>query len=621
MWGIDEFGLAMTCNTGVLRNSSASHRRTPWPCLVLILLVTIVLAGCSGSSTSKPSDGPLPVAEANMTMTPLFEQPAHEYNNELTKVAARMSEKSEQVNEYTDLRGYLESLGFREMQFSNYSTSGAFALAGTHIVVDGETVPLLVIVARGSKTFQEFAGDWTKGHMWEKTHEFLGRNAYDNVYDFYEQIWRELEPFARDAFDLDGAKRMKVLVTGHSLGGAAANMVGARLTEGAGGDGWWSGKAGQDDIYVYTFGAIKVLDENVSIEDGYENIHNVYNELDSFGPHGNWKDVAASDPAAKFGHVDMYTLDDGEDGWAIWDRTSNNHLMDNYRRAIDQGLVSCTGVRSSEGESEQQPTEANVPDVDPSCVGRYQLASYATQDPVQPYLESGDMTESRTVEITTVEGNTITFTHRYWNARRVAGGHETDPITVDIVNGRGEFNYTTEGSACGNEWGEGSITLGDGHVTITFRTSGHQDYINATLDCADITLPKIDEDGDAAHTHGEELPQEEPEDLTALETEARDQGLYVLSGVINIHHEEWGDSGYVTSITLDEPIDYTYDYKGNVNEATAREVRLCLGTGEWSEYEGRHVVVACESLYGAMHQASMQGVDALASDDVKLLHD
>ena len=65
-------------------------------------------------------------------------------------------------------------------------------------------------------------------------------------------------------------------------------------------------KIKKENIYCYTFGAIKVLTTEKNISKGYENIHNIYNYYDSFGPNGVNGYIGASSINAKFGHTILY---------------------------------------------------------------------------------------------------------------------------------------------------------------------------------------------------------------------------------------------------------------------------------------------------------------------------
>ena len=98
----------------------------------------------------------------------------------------------------------------------------------------------------------------------------------------------------------------------------------------------------KEDIYAYTFGAIKVLDEenkNKNISNGYENIHNIYNYFDSFGPNGNLSVTNASAIKAKFGHTELYYPEKPEKETLF---SCNNHLMSSYKKALEQNEVSCS---------------------------------------------------------------------------------------------------------------------------------------------------------------------------------------------------------------------------------------------------------------------------------------
>ena len=128
---------------------------------------------------------------------------------------------------------------------------------------------------------KEFVNDWHKaGERF-----FLEEKVYNNVYDFEEKVWKGLNAYLDENPDVENDKNLKILVTGHSLGGAAANMVAARMDY-LRNRGEWISTVKKENIYCYTFGAIKVLAHDINIEDGYENIYNIYNKYDSFGPNG-----------------------------------------------------------------------------------------------------------------------------------------------------------------------------------------------------------------------------------------------------------------------------------------------------------------------------------------------
>ncbi|MCI9428149.1 MAG: leucine-rich repeat protein [Eubacterium sp.] len=271
-----------------------------------------------------------------------FQTPSTTYDNRLALIAADMSAKAEEGEEA--IRALYESYGLSDCEYSNFgfNESAAFAIGQKTLEIDGVDTIILVITARGSTTWWEFIGDLFKG----AEIDFLGTKVWGNVHEFYETVWNGMRGYIYNHEDLWTKQNLKILINGHSLGGAAANMLGAMLTnkDGANDEIPW-GTIGKENIYVYTFGTIKVLTEenkvrNISV--GYENIHNIYNYYDSFGPNGNWKDQNASAIKAKFGHTELYYLDEGESGWLMWDRTSNNHNMSNYKKALEQNKVSCS---------------------------------------------------------------------------------------------------------------------------------------------------------------------------------------------------------------------------------------------------------------------------------------
>lgn len=265
-----------------------------------------------------------------------FQSPSTTYDNRLALIAADMSEKAEQGEDA--IRALYKSYGISDCECYNFDESAAFAIGHKTMTVNGVETTVLVITARGTETNEEKIGDWLKGFPFDKTREFLGQAVWTHVYEFEEKIAEGLNSYVVRYPNLEEADNLKILVTGHSLGGAAANMVATRFTRFAEWGGWWSEAAGKEDIYAYTFGAIKVIDEeNKNISDGYENIHNIYNYYDSFGPNGNMGLFNASAIKAKFGHTELYYLREDEKLTSC-----NNHLMSNYKKALEQNKVSCS---------------------------------------------------------------------------------------------------------------------------------------------------------------------------------------------------------------------------------------------------------------------------------------
>ncbi|MCI8785549.1 MAG: leucine-rich repeat protein [Eubacterium sp.] len=283
----------------------------------------------------------------------LFQSPSTKYNNRLALIAADMSEKAEEGEDA--IRALYESYGISDCECYNFDGSAAFAIGQTALTIDGADATVLVITARGTKNFAETVGDLFKGGEVD----FLGKRVWKNVHEFYQKIRDGLDDYIEKYPAIKTKEHLKILVNGHSLGGAAANMVGARLTNDEGISGYmWRQYIGKEDIYVYTFGAIKVLNdlyENKNVSDGYENIHNIYNFYDSYGPNGNWSWTNASAMRAKFGHTELYYLHEDEKLTSC-----NNHLMSNYKKALEQNMVSCSEKAQAASKARIEKLEKNL---------------------------------------------------------------------------------------------------------------------------------------------------------------------------------------------------------------------------------------------------------------------
>jgi hypothetical protein len=148
--------------------------------------------------------------------------------------------------------------------------------------------------------------------------DYNGVKVYTAADKFYREIQENLGNF------LTTDNHYKILSTGHSLGGAAANLFAGVETQ-----------KKQNEVYCYTFGAIDSIES--PIVEGYENIHNIYNDLDTFSPsqYGSYLLGGAGSKYGKFGHMDSYTEEhrtpEQQDDWGIvqiYDHV--NHNMNYY---------------------------------------------------------------------------------------------------------------------------------------------------------------------------------------------------------------------------------------------------------------------------------------------------
>lgn len=287
------------------------------------LLTVFIMSSC---------DNAPPVSDSAWRAS-LFEKPSTQYDNQLAFVTAEMSEKAEDKTG-TGIRRLFRECGISNYETYNYGGSSAFAIGHDTLCINGVDTTVLVIVARGTQTPAEAIGDLFKGYPSNKEQDFLEWKVFNNVYEFEEQIWNSLDEYLLKYPEIESADSLKILVTGHSLGGAAANMIAARFTRYAEWGGWWSDAADKEDIYAYTFGAIKVFDEENNVSDGFENIHNIYNYYDSYGPYGNLNYTNVSSLNAKFGHTDLFYIHHEEDGINPL-KDFKNHLMNTYKEALN----------------------------------------------------------------------------------------------------------------------------------------------------------------------------------------------------------------------------------------------------------------------------------------------
>lgn len=95
---------------------------------------------------------------------------------------------------------------------------------------------------------------------------------------------------------------------------------------------------------------------------------------------------------------------------------------------------------------------------------------------------------------------------------------------------------------------------------------------------------------------------------------------FTLSGKVNVHYEEWNSGkGNVVSMTLYEPVECEFTYKGSSYTKTVREVELAFEGQDdytkWASLEGAVVTITSDGLVDAIHDAGARGVDALAQND------
>ncbi len=283
----------------------------------------------------------------------LFAADASVYQNQLALLAAGLSWRCEMGDSRT-MEELLKAIGVKEhfcgcydpgweksgKRYQKWSNrgDGVFAIGKTVISLENEKdTTVLILVGRGTKTIPEAWSDATMEG--EGPESMLGYPVNTNISGFEMAMWEAVGDFIRD-YPI-ATPKVKMLICGHSLGGAMANLCGARITHDLEQIPWLTGRAKREDIHVYTFGAIKVLKQEQNVSEGYENIHNIYNYYDSFGPNGSVSlgDIGLSDvgsPEHKFGHTDMFVSEKNDLLNPV-----RNHEMDNYVEALLGNEVKC----------------------------------------------------------------------------------------------------------------------------------------------------------------------------------------------------------------------------------------------------------------------------------------
>ncbi|MBQ6018142.1 MAG: VWA domain-containing protein [Clostridiales bacterium] len=225
----------------------------------------------------------------------------------------------------------------------------AFSIASRTMTINGVDSDVLVIVARGTTSNAEFVMDANMS----ANKEFYNYIAWDWNWEFEEDIFAGLADYYNDHPDI-GKRPLKILVTGHSLGGGAANLVAAKFDMEAGKDYLFCKNISKDDVYAFTFGALnsiikkmwndKPVDTPVK---GFDNIVNIFNELDTFGPEGdalfNIKPANGDQSFYnKFGR--FYTFRSDMDGPVKHFANSRTHQIVGYVYAVKTGMLHTTSI-------------------------------------------------------------------------------------------------------------------------------------------------------------------------------------------------------------------------------------------------------------------------------------
>ena len=282
----------------------------------------------------------------------LFEQVSTKYNHNMALAAAALNAASSggSATYLYGSDGAYASLGFdlENIKYYNYngpfsiklkgskSNEHCFSIASQKMVIDGEENLIIAVVFRGTESLDEAFGD-AFADVKCTFYEYL---AYDYFYNYMDKAWTAFNEYINQSFVRNyGKSKVKVLIAGHSLGGAAANLFCAKMNR----ERIYDVK----NVYAYTFGALNSLGlsdgKPQNVINGYRNIYNVFNIYDTFGRRGDFPIKPAEGAlynTSKFGSVMFFTRDymDKATGFKKGDDMYKNHVMACYVDAIKKRI-------------------------------------------------------------------------------------------------------------------------------------------------------------------------------------------------------------------------------------------------------------------------------------------
>lgn len=289
-------------------------------------------------------------AGRTMTFDPtcLTQGATTDYNKELSKVCALLNQAAYSDNG-EDVKSIFDQMGIHNYD-NDYTMLGVdgpifcYSVGCDTMNIGGVDTNVVVFVLRGTNTL---IGEGWRDLTTTPEYTINGYPLYDVVKEYSENVKyakgsngvflkgsnevliNELPDIWK--ISVNNSKPTKIIITGHSLGGATANYIGALVNNSVKYNPGYS----KDDVFVYTYASIDSISKDAldggSLTSGYENIHNVYNYYDSYGPNG-WVGLLTANGSSgygKFGHIDIFSYNvDPEESWKIcWDN-NKNHMMD-----------------------------------------------------------------------------------------------------------------------------------------------------------------------------------------------------------------------------------------------------------------------------------------------------
>jgi len=293
----------------------------------------------------------------------MFSQPSNAWNDDLALLAAALTTAASGTSSAAIIKAYAD-LQFNDNKSYNYDKWPSeeyfrYSIASKKLNVRGEEREIIAIICAGTEGSLQGVKD--KAALATRPFYKMDNNnfyyAYDYFHDYYQEVYNSLLSY----WHLHVSDQSPIfLVSGHSLGGAAANLVAAALNA-------TDLKAG---VYAFTFGALNPVQAKQNsngilsalISSGgvvqFDNIFNIYNWSDCYGPTGGGTGNATGDKPLKgntifekFGHVVTFkTPPCSTNCHIVWElplphHDFYNHRMDTcYLPAARNGAGSLSGL-------------------------------------------------------------------------------------------------------------------------------------------------------------------------------------------------------------------------------------------------------------------------------------
>ncbi|MCM1314029.1 MAG: hypothetical protein NC244_01510 [Alistipes senegalensis] len=201
----------------------------------------------------------------------MFRQDSTEYHRDIAEIAIALSASA--YNGRREAGYYINSayrqLGFKSDNIEIYgypSENYSFSIASRPV---GD-ITLLSVTLKGNSGQSDFYNQIKQPF----SQPFMNSMTNPNYYDFYIRVKNSLDEYiSKHSEILNSAQdgKLKVLVSGHSIGGAAACLLGTEMNSPDS-----ILKISEEDIFIYTFGSPCVYSSEVPCE----NVINVMNESD-----------------------------------------------------------------------------------------------------------------------------------------------------------------------------------------------------------------------------------------------------------------------------------------------------------------------------------------------------